>query len=116
MYCSGNKHLTIHESSVLLLPGAANRDPRMFANPHEFDVARDNARYHAAFGHGVHHCAGAHLARAEGRVSLNRLFDRTADITISEGEHGPADARRYEYLPTYLLRGLKTLHLEFTPA
>jgi cytochrome P450 family 150 subfamily A5 len=103
-------------SSVLLLPGAANRDPRMFSNPHEFDVDRDNARYHAAFGHGVHHCAGAHLARAEGRATLNRLFDRTGDISISEDEHGPADARRYEYLPTYLLRGLKTLHLELTPA
>ena len=48
-------------SSVLLLPGAANRDPRMFPNPDEFDIDRDNARYHAAFGHGVHHCAGAHL-------------------------------------------------------
>jgi len=103
-------------SSVLLLPGAANRDPRMFPNPNEFDVDRDNARYHAAFGHGVHHCAGAHLARAEGRVSLNRLLDRTTDITVSEQEHGPADARRYDYLPTYLLRGLKTLHLELTPA
>jgi cytochrome P450 len=103
-------------SSVLLLPGAANRDPRMFPNPNEFDIDRDNARYHAAFGHGVHHCAGAHLARAEGRVSLNRLLDRTADITISEQEHGPADARRYEFLPTYLLRGLKNLHLDLTAA
>jgi len=103
-------------SSVLLMPGAANRDPRMFPNPGEFDVDRANARYHLAFGHGVHHCAGAHLARAEGRVSLNRLFDRTSDITISEDQHGPADDRRYEYLPTYLLRGLKTLHVEMTPA
>ena len=103
-------------SSVLLMPGAANRDPRMFPNPGGFDVDRANARYHLAFGHGVHHCAGAHLARAEGRVSLNRLFDRTSDITISEDQHGPADDRRYEYLPTYLLRGLKTLHVEMTPA
>ena len=103
-------------SSVLLLPGAANRDPRMFANPAEFDVDRPNARYHAAFGHGVHHCAGAHLARAEGRVSINRLLDRTSDITISEEAHGPAGARRWDYLPTYLLRGLKTLQLELTPA
>ena len=38
------------------------------------------------------------------------------DITISETHHGPADARRYEYAPTYILRGLKRLHLEFTPA
>ena len=103
-------------SNVLLMPGAANRDPRMFPNPAEFDIDRANARYHAAFGHGIHHCAGAHLARAEGRVSINRLLDRTADITISEDEHGPPDARHYEYLPTYLLRGLKSLRLEFTAA
>jgi cytochrome P450 family 150 subfamily A5 len=103
-------------SSVLMLPGAANRDPRMFPNPNDFDIDRANARYHVAFGHGIHHCAGAHLARAEGRVSINRLFDRSSDIVISEEEHGPAGARRYEYLPTYFLRGLRNLHLEFAAA
>jgi cytochrome P450 len=103
-------------SSVLLLPGAANRDPRMFPDPHDFDVERPNARYHVAFGHGIHHCAGAHLARAEGRVSIDRLLDRTADIQIDEKEHGPAGARRWDYLPTYFLRGLTNLHLELTPA
>jgi len=103
-------------STMLLLPGAANRDPRLFENPGEFDVDRPNAKYHVAFGHGIHHCAGAHLARAEGRVTINRLLDRTADITISESAHGPVDARRYEYLPTYFLRGLASLNLDFTPA
>ena len=39
-----------------------------------------------------------------------------ADITISESEHGPAGARRYQYAPTYILRGLSRLHLEFRPA
>ena len=100
----------------MLLPGAANRDPRLFENPAEFDLDRENARYHVAFGHGVHHCAGAHLARAEGRVTINRLLDRTSSITISEEAHGPAGARRYEYLPTYFLRGLARLELELNPA
>src|SRR5437762_97145 len=103
-------------SSLLLLPGAANRDPRFFENPYEFDIDRKNARKHLAFGFGIHTCAGAPLARAEGKVTLNRLLDRTSDITISEAAHGPANARRYEYLPTYLFRGLTNLHLEFTPA
>jgi cytochrome P450 len=103
-------------STMLLLPGAANRDPHLFEQPHEFDVDRENARYHVAFGHGIHHCAGAHLARAEGRVTINRLLDRTAEVTISETAHGPAEARRYEYLPTYFLRGLARLELELTPA
>jgi cytochrome P450 len=99
-------------STMLLLPGAANRDPRMFENPAEFDLDRDNARYHVAFGHGVHHCAGAHLARAEGRVTIDRLLDRTSNVTISEEGHGPSSARRYQYLPTYFLRGLASLDLE----
>ena len=103
-------------ASALLMPGAGNRDPRMFPNPNAFDVDRDNARSHLAFGHGIHFCAGAHLARAEGRVTINRLLDMTTDITVSEAHHGPAGDQRYEYHPTYLLRGLTNLHVEFTPA
>ncbi len=102
--------------TVMLTPGASNRDPRVFENPHEFDIDRMNARQHIAFGHGIHTCAGAPLARAEGRVTLNRFLDRTTDIAISEEEHGPAGARRYDYLPTFFLRGLQQLHLDFTPA
>ncbi len=102
-------------STVMVLPGAANRDPRMFPDPNEFDIDRPNARHHLAFGHGIHLCAGAPLARAEGRVTINRLLDRTSDIRISEAAHGQVGARHYEYLPTYLFRGLGTLHLEFTP-
>ncbi len=103
-------------SSLLLLHGAANRDPRMFPNPNEFDIDRANARHHLGFGHGIHLCAGAPLARAEGRVTVNRILDRTTDIRISESAHGPVGARRYEYLPTYLFRGLKNLHLELVAA
>lgn len=102
--------------SLMLVPGACNRDPRVFENPGEFDIDRANARQHIAFGHGIHTCAGAPLARAEGRVTVNRFLDRTANITISEKEHGPAHARHYEYLPTFFLRGLKQLHIDFTPA
>lgn len=46
-------------------------------------------------------------------MSIERLLDRTAEIRISERRHGPADARRYRYLPAYILRGLTRLHLEF---
>lgn len=103
-------------STMMLLPGAANRDPRLFEEPGEFRIDRPNAKYHVAFGHGIHHCAGAHLARAEGRVTVNRFLDRTTDIAISEAAHGPAGDRRYEYLPTYFLRGLARLELELDPA
>jgi cytochrome P450 len=101
-------------ATVMVLNGAANRDPRRFEDPDTFVVDRPNARQHLSFGRGVHTCPGAPLARAEGRVSIERLLDRMADIRISEAAHGPADARRYEYVPTYILRGLTRLHLEFT--
>jgi cytochrome P450 len=100
-------------TTVMVLNGAANRDPRVFEQPTEFVVDRVNARQQIAFGHGIHTCPGAPLARAEARVSIERLLDRTSDIRISEAAHGPAVARRYEYAPTYILRGLRRLHLEF---
>jgi cytochrome P450 len=100
-------------TTVMVLNGAANRDPRRFEDPGTFDAARANARQHLAFGRGIHTCPGAPLARAEARVSIERLLDRTSDIRLSERKHGPADARRYRYLPTYILRGLTRLYLEF---
>ena len=56
------------------------------------------------------------LARAEAIVGFNRLLDRTATIEIDEDQHGPADDRRYRYVPTFILRGLTHLHIRFTPA
>jgi cytochrome P450 len=100
---------------VMVLPGAANRDPRRFDNPHEFDLHRKNVREHMAFARGVHSCPGGPLARVEGRVSIERILDRMTDIKINEVKHGPADDRRYTYEPTYILRGLSELHLTFTP-
>ena len=94
---------------------AANRDSRKFENPGEFELDRKNARLHVAFGAGRHACPGAPLARAETVVALNRMFDRTSDIRINESVHGPADARRYSYLPTFILRGLTHIALEFDP-
>ena len=47
---------------------------------------------------------------------MERLLDRVANITISEKKHGPAGARRYDYVPTYILRGVSRLYIEFEPA
>jgi len=98
---------------LFIANGAANRDSRKFENPAEFQLDRRNARLHLGFGAGRHACPGAPLARAETVVSLNRMFDRTSDIRISEKVHGPAGARRYSYLPTFILRGLTNISLEF---
>ncbi len=99
---------------VMVLPGAVNRDPRRFSDPHEFELRRANVREHIAFGRGVHSCPGAPLARVEGRVSLERMLDRMGEITVDEQFHGPADARHYNYEPTYILRGLTDIHVRFT--
>ena len=102
-------------TTVMLLPGACNRDERKFENPNTFRADRHNVREQIAFVRGVHSCPGAPLARSEGRISLNRILDRMSDIRISEEHHGPADARRYTYEPTFIMRGLSELHVEFTP-
>jgi cytochrome P450 len=99
---------------VMLCLGAANRDPVKFDDPHVFRLDRKNVREHIAFGRGIHTCAGAPLARAEGVVTVHRLLDRLRDITISESRHGGPGQRRYAYEPTFLLRGLTELHIEFT--
>jgi len=100
-------------TTVMLLNGAANRDPRRFDDPDTFVADRSNARQQLAFGRGVHSCPGGPLARAETRVSLERLLDRLPDIRISEEHHGPPGARRFAYVPTFILRGLRELHLEW---
>ena len=102
-------------TTVMVVNGAANHDPRRFECPADFDVERANSRHHIAFGHGAHTCPGAPLARAEGRITIERLLDRLDNITISDKEHGPPGARHYDYVPTYILRGVSRLHLEFEP-
>ncbi|HET7741942.1 MAG TPA: cytochrome P450, partial [Mycobacterium sp.] len=102
-------------TTLMVCPGAVNRDPGRFENPHDFDLDRKNVREHIAFGRGVHSCPGGPLARVEGRVSIERILDRMVDITIDEEKHGPADNRSYTYEPTFILRGLTEINIKFTP-
>ena len=103
-------------SIVSVCSGGVNRDPRHFADPDTFDYDRQGVRDHIAFSRGSHACIGAPLARMEVRVALERFLARTADIRISEEHHGPANARRYAYEPTYMLHGLQALHVEWDKA
>lgn len=101
-------------SNLVLLLGAADRDERRFGCPAEFDIDRANAREHVAFGRGVHSCPGGPLVRAEGKITLKRMLERLDDIRLSETHHGPRGARRFDYTPSFILRGVQELHLDFT--
>lgn len=68
---------TLHEGDTLLLvPGSAHRDERVFDEPDEFRIDRDIGSKLLSFGSGAHFCLGAHLARMEARVALTELFER----------------------------------------
>jgi cytochrome P450 len=101
---------------VGLLLGGINHDPRRFECPDEFRADRPNAREHLAFGRGIHSCPGAPLARAEGRICVERMLARTRNIRLAPAHHGPDGEPRFEYEPTWMLRAMETLHLEFDPA
>jgi cytochrome P450 len=67
---------------VLAMIGSANRDPRQFANPEEFDISRD-PNPHIAFGHGAHFCLGSALARLEGRVAMEEFLRSTDEVELA---------------------------------
>lgn len=100
---------------IVILIGAANRDPRHFDCPSQFRVSRSNNREHLAFGRGIHSCPGAPLARAEGCAAVERILARATDIRLSEEQHGPMLNRHFRYQPSWLLRALHELHIQFTP-
>jgi cytochrome P450 len=102
-------------TTVMLILAAANRDPARFERPHELILERKNLRDQLSFGRGVHACIGSPLARAEAKIAVERLFDRLGEFRIDERFHGPRDARRYEFKPSFMFRILKELHLEFDP-
>ena len=103
-----------HRDACSTAPRTATRGSS--SDPHEFRLDRVNGRQHLGFGFGIHTCAGAPLARAEARVTIERFLDRMADIRISEARARPGRRPALRVHPTYMLRGLEELHLEFTPA
>ena len=86
---------------VTMLFGSAERDPRRFERPDEFDAGRGDTA-HVAFGGGIHFCVGAPLARQEIEVSLAGLAARFPDLALVEEP---------TYHPTFVIRGLTALHL-----
>ena len=92
-------------SRLVLLWGAANRDPSQFDSPAHFVLNRPTGKGHIAFGKGAHFCVGAALARLEATVVIGQLLERTSNIAVS-------DTGRW--LPSLLVRRLEHLQLVFT--
>lgn len=97
-------------SMILLRYASANRDESVFPDPDRFDVTRENAGEHLAFGHGIHFCIGAILARKEMAVALRTALARLRDLRLAPGHPPP------RHKPSVLLRGLAELHLDFEAA
>jgi cytochrome P450 PksS len=90
-------------AAVLL---AANRDPDMFVNPDTFDITR-TPNPHLAFGHGIHYCLGAPLARLEGSIAINTLLRRLPDLKLA------TSVEQIEWTESLLLHGMKSLPVNF---
>ena len=92
------------EATVMPLLASANRDPRKFPDPDRFDLSR-NTDGHVAFGHGVHFCLGAPLARVEARVALEALLPSLSSLRQTTPP--------VTWLDSFFVRGPKTLPLAF---
>ncbi len=96
-------------TKVQLLYAGANRDPRRWEEPEAFRLDRDMGvgNTHVAFGHGIHFCLGAPLARMEARISLERILDQMDDLAL-DGEP--------QLVQPFILRGFRSLPLTWSPA
>ncbi|MEU9173293.1 cytochrome P450 [Streptomyces sp. NPDC048420] len=93
---------------VLVVLAAADRDPERFADPDVLDVSRRDNQ-HLGYGHGIHYCLGAPLARLEGQTALATLLTRLPDLQLA------VDSSDLRWRGGLIMRGLRTLPVEFTP-
>jgi cytochrome P450 len=93
---------------VLVALSSANRDPARYASPDELDIER-GAAGHMAFGHGIHYCLGAPLARLEAEIAFGGLLNRFPAMTLAVS---PESLR---WRPSTLIRGLEALPVRLSP-
>jgi cytochrome P450 len=92
-------------SLVCVSFGSASNDEAVFPQPHDFDIQRENADHHLAFGHGRHKCLGAPLARLEARIGLGALLDRLPELHVAE--------QTLQYVPMVTLQTLTALEVRW---
>ncbi|MFE9096653.1 cytochrome P450 [Streptomyces sp. NPDC007264] len=103
----GGQHIAPGDP-VLVVLAAADRDPERFADPDALDLSRRDNQ-HLGYGHGIHYCLGAPLARLEGQTALATLLTRLPDLRLAVD---PGDLR---WRGGLIMRGLRTLPVEFAP-
>jgi len=89
-------------AKVLVLLGSGNHDERVFAHPDDFDIDRPELHRHLGFGHGIHVCLGAALARLETRIALEHIHDRLLDYELDPGglvRVHSGNVRGYAHMP-----------------
>ena len=97
-------------AQVIICLAAANRDERGFTDPDEVDVERRGPR-HLGFGHGIHHCLGAGLARLEGAIAITALLKRFPELRPAV----PLDSLSWDRGDGIVLRGLTSLPVVLGP-
>ena len=98
--CEVNGFAVRQRDNIVLLLGAANRDPDVFEDPDRLDIGRSEGS-HLSFGRGIHHCIGAPLARLEGRIVLETLLERFSSMSLLSD--------RPQFRNSIVLRGLRSL-------
>ena len=96
-------------SRLVIVFASANRDEAIYDDADDFNPDRESLREHLAFGKGIHFCLGAALSRLEGKVALEELARRLDSFSLT-------DSNKFEYFPSFLLRGLTRLDVDFVPA
>lgn len=92
--------------TVFIVVGVANRDPPRFASPDVLDITRTDNK-HLAFGHGIHYCLGATLARMEGEIAIGTLLRREPNLRLAVAPE------TLKWRPNLILRGLAKLPVVF---
>ena len=90
--------------TAILLLAAADRDPSQFPDPDRFDIGRDGANRHIAFGNGIHFCLGAPLARVEAQLAVGTLVRRYPHLALTDPNPPYGDG--------FTLRGVATLPVD----
>lgn len=97
-------------SMIFVAWGSGNRDVDAHPEPDEFDIDRPEKNRTLAFGYGIHHCVGIHLAREQLRVSIEQLLAHYSGVALAIGE------QELDYLPSFNTRSIVSLPVRFTPA